>query len=380
MALAQCDYLKEDGSIDEEKTEEMFDYAIENGVNYFDTAYPYMEGKSELVVGKILKKYPRESFYLADKFPGHQIMSEYKPEEIFEEQLKKCQVDYFDFYLLHNVCENSWNTYNDEKWGILDYFIKQKQLGRIKHLGFSSDAQPETLKKWIEKYEGVFEFCQIQMNYMDYTLQQAKEKYELLTEHGIAVWVMEPVRGGKLANLPEQYDELLKQLQPERSVASWCFNFLKKFDNIKMILSGMSEMEQVVDNVETFSYEEEMTDQQVTVLFEVAEGLKDSLPCTKCRYCTEGCPMGLDIPMLIAAYNDLKCGYAFTVPMYMESISDNELPHNCIGCGACAAICPQGIDIPTAMTNLTQMLNDGPKWSEVCKKREQEALQNKKNI
>ena len=174
-----------DGSVDEALTEKMVAYAMEHGVNYFDTAWPYHNGESEYVMGRILSKYPRESFYLADKFPGHQYNESYDPAPIFEKQLKKCGVEYFDFYLLHNVYERSMDVYLDPKWGILDYFREQKRLGRIKHLGFSTHANVEGLKEFLDIAGDDMEFCQIQLNYLDWTLQNAKAKYDLLTRRGI---------------------------------------------------------------------------------------------------------------------------------------------------------------------------------------------------
>lgn len=195
--------LQENGEIDETLTAEMVDYALAHGVNYIDTAWPYMANKSETVIGKILKKYPRDSFYLATKYPGHMISSQYDPADIFEQQLKKCQVEYFDFYLLHNVYENSIGVYTDPKWGIVDYFVEQKKKGRIKHLGFSSHADLPCLTQFLDTYGDEMEFCQIQFNYLDWTMQKGKEKYELLKERGIPQWVMEPLRGGKLISLPK---------------------------------------------------------------------------------------------------------------------------------------------------------------------------------
>jgi predicted aldo/keto reductase-like oxidoreductase len=190
------------GTIDEEQVKRMAAYAMENGVNYFDTAYPYHGGESERVMGRVLSAYPRESWYLATKYPGHQILSTgYNPAEIFEEQLCKCGVEYFDFYLLHNVYEKSMETYLDPQWGIIDYFKEQKRLGRIRHLGFSTHAATPGLEKFLDACGDDMEFCQIQLNYLDWTLQDAASKYELLAKRGIPVWVMEPVRGGKLAAL-----------------------------------------------------------------------------------------------------------------------------------------------------------------------------------
>ena len=372
--------LNEDKSIDTKQVKQMVKYALDNGVNYFDTAYPYHEGKSELVIGEALKEYPRESFKLASKYPGHQIVSEYKPAEIFEEQLSKCQVDYFDFYLLHNINESDFDVYEDPKWGIIDYFIKQRQLGRIKHLGFSSHARPENLDAFLSRHEGVFEFCQIQVNYLDWTLQNAKEKCEILRRHNIPVWVMEPVRGGKLvSSLNEDEINKLKEFRSDESIASFAFRFLMKQDNIKMILSGMSNLEQMEDNVKTFNNDLPLSNEEYDYLLQIAERLKDAVPCSACRYCCDGCPMNLDIPMLIAAYNDLKFASAYTVPMQMDALEKDKLPGACIGCGQCQAICPQKIDVPKVMKDFDELLAKSVKWADVCKEREEAAkrLKNK---
>ena len=360
-------------TIDARELQRMTDCAIESGVNYFDTAWPYHGGYSELAVGKALAGHPREKWFLADKYPGHQIASEYRPAEIFEAQLKKCGVDYFDFYLLHNVYENSIGVYTDPKWGILDYFREQKRLGRIRHLGFSSHAGPDALERFLGYAGDSVEFCQIQLNYMDWTLQQAKAKYELLTARNIPVFVMEPLRGGRLARLPEADEKRLRALRPDESVASWSFRWLQNLPNVKMVLSGMSDCAQMTDNVRTFSEGTPQTRAEAALLAEIAEGLKNALPCTRCRYCTEGCPMRLDIPMLIHAYNDLKFDGSMMVSMRMEALPADKQPSACVGCGACAAICPQKIDIPAALSELAERLAGMPSWAEVCRQREEEA-------
>ncbi len=360
-------------TIDEPVLRQMVDYAIAHGVNYFDTAWPYHSGYSEILVGKALAKYPREQWFLADKYPGHQISSSYNPAEIFEEQLKKCGVEYFDFYLLHNVYENDYDVYTDPKWGILDYFREQKRLGRIRHLGFSCHARPDTLEKFLDYAGDSMEFCQIQLNWLDWTLQEAKSKYDLLTARNIPVWVMEPLRGGRLAALSEADAGRLKALRPEESIASWSLRWLQNLPNVKMVLSGMSDYAQMVDNVRTFTDMIPQTAEEAALLAEIAEGLKNALPCTRCRYCCEGCPMQLDIPMLIHAYNDLKFAYSFTVPMQLDALPEDKRPSACIGCGACAAICPQKIDIPAAMAELAQKLASLPTWAELCRQREEAA-------
>lgn len=359
------------GIIDEDQVRKMTRYAIEHGVNYFDTAYPYHDGESERVMGRVLSEYPRDSFYLATKYPGHQILSAgYHPEEIFEKQLEKCGIDYFDFYLLHNVYEKSIETYLDPRWGILDYFREQKKKGRIRHLGFSSHAQMECLKTFLDTCGDDMEFCQIQLNYLDWTLQDAKSKYELLTQRGIPVWVMEPVRGGRLANLNATEEALLKGLRPEESTAAWCFRFLQEFPNIGMILSGMSSMEQMKDNIKTFSQCSPLSANEQDALFQLAEGMKNSVPCTACRYCCTGCPVGLDIPALLAAYNEIRFAPSINIAMRIESLDKEKQPSACIGCGKCSRICPQNIDIPGSLRDFTEELSDLPSWAEICRQRE----------
>ncbi len=365
--------LLPDGSIDEEQVFEMVRYAAAHGVNYYDTAYPYHQGRSEVVLGKALKQLPRESFYLATKYPGHQISKSYNPAEIFEEQLEKCGVDYFDFYLLHNVYENSVATYTDPKWGIIDYFIEQKKNGRIHHLGFSCHAQVDTLRDFLDKYGDVMEFCQIQLNYMDWTLQDAKTKYELLTERGIPVWVMEPVRGGKLASLHEDAQEKLHAMRPQESTAAWAFRFLQGLPNVRMILSGMSNMEQMIDNVHTFESACPLSSEETDSLLAIAESLKNSVPCTACRYCCDGCPKHLDIPKLLALYNDLRFSPNFNVGMTVDGLAEESRPSACVACGKCAKTCPQKIDVPAAMKDFSEMLETIPHWADMCRQREEEA-------
>ena len=365
--------LTADNMIDEAELQRMVDYAISHGVNYFDTAYPYHGGMSEIAIGKALARHPRDQWFLASKYPGHQITASYNPEEIFEEQLEKCGVDYFDFYLLHNVYENSIGVYTDPQWGILDYFMEQKRLGRIRHLGFSCHARPDTLERFLDYTGNSMEFCQIQMNYLDWTLQDAKAKYDLLSSRRIPVWVMEPLRGGKLAALSEADETKLKAMRPEASVASWSFRWLQRLPNVKMVLSGMSALDQMKDNVVTFTAGQGLTMEEAALLENIAEGMKDALPCTRCRYCCDGCPMGLDIPMLIHAYNDVKFAKSMTIAMQFDALPENKRPSACIACGACAAVCPQKIDIPKALAELSETLSSMPSWAEMCRQREEAA-------
>ncbi len=217
------------------------------------------------------------------------------------------------------------------------------------------------------------EFCQIQLNYLDWTLQDAKAKYDLLTARGIPVWVMEPLRGGRLAALPEAEEGRLKALRPGESTASWSFRWLQNLPNVRMVLSGMSSFAQMEDNVRTFSEGAPQTEEEAALLADVAEKLKNSVPCTRCGYCREGCPMGLDIPMLIHAFNDLKYGKSMTVPMQIDALPEEKRPSACVGCGACAAVCPQKIDVPAVLAEFSEKLAGITSWAELCRQREEAA-------
>ncbi|MBO7196590.1 MAG: aldo/keto reductase [Clostridia bacterium] len=366
--------LGKDDAIDYAEAERMIDRAMEAGINYYDTAFPYHGGNSEIVTGKVLSKYPRDSYYIATKYPGHQVLDSYNPAEIFEQQLEKCGVDYFDFYLLHNISESSISVYLDERWGIIDYFVEQKRLGRIKHLGFSTHGLPENLTEFLDAAGEHMEFCQIQLNYLDWTLQRAKEKCDILAKWNIPVWVMEPVRGGKLVDkLPESAKEHLKSLRSDESVASWCFRWLMTLPNMGVILSGMSTMDQLEDNIKTFSEDKPLSDSEIDVLYSIAESLKNNIPCTACRYCTEGCPMGLNIPMLIEVYNDLRYAPGVNSASKIEFMPEDKRPSACIGCGACVHACPQNIDIPTVLSDFDKLLATIPSWKKICAERAEAA-------
>ena len=345
-------------SIDEEETQKMVDYAIENGINYFDTAWGYHNGMSEIITGKVLKKYPRESFYLASKFPGYDLSNMNKVEEIFEKQLEKCQVEYFDFYLFHNVNEKNINEYLDESYKIAEYLLKQKENGRIKHLGFSCHGSLEVMNRFLEKHGKYMEFCQIQLNYLDYKFQDAKAKVEELKKWNIPVWVMEPLRGGKLAKVKEQYESRLKKLRKDETVPGWAFRYLQSFDTIGVVLSGMSNMEQLEENIKTFEENKPLNEAEMKEITGIAEEMLkvNTLPCTGCAYCTEYCPQGLNIPDLIATYNEHTfTGGGFLAPMKISSLPEEKRPSACLGCRACEAVCPQGIKISEAMKKLAEL-------------------------
>ena len=275
--------------IDEATLGEMVDYAISKGVNYFDTAWVYHQGKSEEFVGRALAKYPRESFYVATKFPGFSADFWGRSKEIFEEQLRRLGMDYIDYYLIHNVSEHNVEQYMDtEKYGDVEYMISEKKAGRIKHLGFSTHGTLATMKKFLDKYASEMEFCQIQLNYLDYKLQSAKEKIELIRSYGLGVWVMEPVRGGRLAALEPAYAAKLEALRPGVSAPEWAFRFLQTIPDVVVTLSGMSNMQQLRENIATFESEKVLNEAEWQAVMEIADDMiaKKTLPCTECRYCT----------------------------------------------------------------------------------------------
>ena len=346
-------------NIDEEKTAQMIDYAICHGVNYFDTAYMYHGGQSEIVLGKMLKKYPRDSFYVADKFPGVDLTAFGRVEEIFAEQLNKVGVEYFDFYLLHCVCENNIEQYLDEekKYGTVEYLLEQKRQGKIGHLGFSAHAELETMRRLLEKYGDVMEFCQLQINWLDWTYEQAKEKVELLKEYNIPVWVMEPVRGGRLAQLSPEYESKLKALRPDESMAAWAFRFLQTALDCTVVLSGMSNFEQVQENIQIHSEEKPLNAEEMQALQTIVDDLLGKLtPCTGCRYCTEYCPQGLDIPMLLNRYNEYKCAFGgVLIERLMVRIPEGKRPADCLQCKVCEGVCPQKIAISDELAKFAEL-------------------------
>lgn len=348
-----------DKTVDMEIASKLFKIAIENGINYFDTAWGYSDGKNETAVGEILSAYDRSSFYLASKFPGYDTANAGLVEEIFEKQLEKCRVDYFDFYLFHNVCEGNIDIYLDKKYGIFDYLMRQKELGRIKHLGFSVHAKQDTFERFLEAYGKDMEFCQIQLNYLDWEFQDAKSKVRLLNEMNIPIFVMEPVRGGKLASVGEEYKAVFKNIRSDENEVGMAFRFVQSIDGVKMTLSGMNTEEQLLANLKTFSKYKPFNNEEMEAVLEVGKkmALSKSLPCTGCKYCVEYCPKGLDIPSLISLYNEhTLTGGGFIAPMRIGAMKESERPSACIGCRSCEAVCPQNIKISEAFSDFTNKL------------------------
>lgn len=346
-----------DANIDEKATADMVAYAMERGINYYDTAWGYHAGNSEIVMGKVLRNYPRDSYYLASKFPGYDSSNMTKVAEIFEKQLEKTGMEYFDFYMFHNVCEKNIDGYLNPEYGIFEYLMEQKKNGRIKHLGFSAHGEYPVMKRFLEAYGEAMEFCQIQLNYLDWDFQKAKEKVELLDSYNIPVWVMEPLRGGILAKLSEENVAKLQALRLDETVPAWAFRFLQSIPSVTVTLSGMSNMEQLAENIRTYEEDKPLNDNEMKVLLEIGNALVGGVPCTACRYCTSKCPKGLDIPMLLNLYNEHNfTNGGFMAPFALQAVPKEKHPDACIGCKSCEAVCPQRIKISETLAEFVEKL------------------------
>jgi len=347
-----------DTCIDETAVTQMVDYAMEHGVNYYDTAWGYHGGQSELAMGRALNRHPRESYYIADKFPGYDLRNMDKVESIFEEQLRKTGMEYFDFYLFHNVNELNIDCYlDDETYGIYTYLKQQKENGRIRHLGFSAHGSLQVMERFLAAYGKDMEFCQIQLNWVDWDFQKAKEKLELLRRWNIPVWVMEPLRGGKLAVLSAENTVKLTALRPEESVPGWAFRFLQSLEQVVVTLSGMSDLTQLQENIRTFETHRPLNSEEWGALMDLSRELTRGVPCTACRYCTTHCPQGLDIPGLIELNNEHAfAGSGFLVPMRLKVLGKGKQPADCLGCRSCEAVCPQNIKISEVLRDFAGRL------------------------
>ena len=338
--------------VDMAAAEKLIAAVFEEGINYFDTGWIYLSGNSERALGELLSAYPRDSFLLADKYYAPSGLG---VEEMFETQLERCRVDYFDYYLIHSIDEGGClPVYMDPEKDVLGYLRKQKEKGRIRNLGFSSHASLKNLQKWLE-FDDDFDMAMIQLNYIDWTLLDAKQQYEMLTDHGIPVWVMEPQKGGMLSVLNPTAEEVLKSAEPDRSLASWGFRFLMTLPNVYTVLSGMSTIEQVRDNAGTFKVRDPLSEEEKSLLEEARRLFFDerTIPCTKCRYCTHFCPQEIDIPVLIQKYNEeIIGGEVWKMATQLSEVKDASA---CIGCGTCEKHCPQGLKITEVMRALQEM-------------------------
>lgn len=345
--------MDENGKIDYAAGQEMIDYALANGINYIDTAYKYHDGEAERFAGVALSKHHRESFYLASKLPTWLCKTEEDVLRIFEEQLGKCQTEYFDFYLLHSIDEDSWP--NIPKLNMVDFVKKEKEAGRIKHIGASFHCGPELLRQILSEYGDVLEFIQLQLNYMDWDYYNAKELYEIGREFNTPIIVMEPIRGGMLANpLSEKAREILDSTGTGASYASYALRFVNEKEGILVTLSGMSNLEQLKANIEIFNGPA-LNEAENKAIADAVKALQTDIlvPCTGCNYCYE-CPANIKIPELFKMYNE-AASKGFHHIWGSLSGQYNALPANgkdCIGCGNCESHCPQKINIIKLMKEI----------------------------
>ena len=341
---------EKDGAIDLARVNDMVDRYMKSGMNYFDTAYVYHGGKSEVAARECLvKRYPRGSFMLATKLPAWEIKKEADIERIFKEQLERAGVDYFDFYLLHSI-EDGSNYEVYEKYDCFSWGLKAKEQGRIRHLGFSFHGTPELLEKVLDKHPEM-EFVQIQLNYLDRTnpVVHSQKLYDILHARNIPIIVMEPVRGGMLANMAPEIEAKFKARQPDKSVASWALRYVASLPGVMTTLSGMSTEEQMDDNIRTFTDFEPLAADEMRIIDEVTDEILriPQIGCTACKYCTDGCPMHISIPDVFRTINTLR-----RYPddwraknFYSGVVSRGGRAADCVGCGQCEGVCPQHLPI-----------------------------------
>ena len=369
----------EDGKdhIDQEAVNEMVDYAYRNGVNYYDTSPAYLQGQSEEAAGIALSRYPRESYHIATKLSNFNNFSREAGLKMYRDSQKALRTDYFDYYLLHAIGTSGFEGF-EERYinnGLLDFLLEEREAGRIRNLGFSFHGRKEVFDQFMalhEKYH--WDFVQIEMNYVDWKHAKVPENvnadylYEELAKRNIPATIMEPLLGGRLAKLPDAIAEKMKEREPQMSIASWAFRFCGSYPNILTVLSGMSSMDPLIENVETFSHFKPLNDEEKAFLMEMANLMEDypTVPCTACSYCMP-CPYGIDIPTIFRHYNDhvnsgeiaqsceqdhfqrLKRRYLVSYDRAVETVRQAD---HCIGCGQCRPKCPQSIDIPRALRHI----------------------------
>jgi len=336
--------LRRNGAINEERAEELIDLAYKNGVNYFDTAYVYHNGESEEFTGRTLGKYDRSTYYLATKLPCWMVKTRDDAKRIFEEQLSRLNKDYIDFYLLHSLNKEVFEKM--VSLGILEFCESLKAAGKIKYFGFSFHDSFDSFSHIINYRK--WDFCQIQLNYMDTEDQAGMKGYELTKELGIPLIVMEPVKGGSLAKLPGSVVKHFSALAPERSLASWAFRFVASLPNVKLILSGMSHIKQVEDNLRTFDTFTPLSVTELVAVEEVKKALQKRIKngCTACAYCMP-CPVGVDIPGNFRIWNNhgIYLNHGESKWLWASDMEDKKKAKNCISCGKCETVCPQKINI-----------------------------------
>lgn len=334
---------REDKSIDEEKSQALLDKAIDSGVTYIDTAYPYHEKTSEKFVGSALSKYNRTTYFLATKLPVWLVEEPSDVRKYFEEQCENLNTDYIDFYLLHALNKERWNAVKKHK--MIEEVEKLRDEGRIRFIGFSFHDEYSVFEEILNFRK--WDFCQIQLNYVDTKIQQGMKGYELANKLGIPIVIMEPVKGGALAKLPEQMENIFHALDKERSVASWAFRYIASLPNVKVVLSGMSDMDQVEDNLKTFNDFVPLSHSEIEAVEKVTQIYRNRQmnDCTGCNYCMP-CPYGVNIPGNFVIWNQ---GSIYEDPESAKGkyhrLEESKRAIACQECGACESQCPQYIPI-----------------------------------
>lgn len=348
----------QDEVVDLEQVCRMVDAYMEAGFHYFDTAYNYHGGKSESIVKKtVVERYPRDSFFLTSKLPGWEIHNKEDRDRVFQEQLERTGAKYFDNYLLHSIQDENYENY--EKHDCFSWGVSQKKAGRIRHFGFSFHGTPALLEKILDRHPQV-EFVQIQLNYADWEdpVVASRELYEILRRRNLPIIVMEPVKGGTLTKLPPKAEELLRAAAPERSLASWALRYAAGMVGVVTVLSGMSDEEQMADNLKTFKNFEPLGEEEQAVVAGVVEAMRDQpmVACTDCRYCVEGCPQGIIIPEVIKGINSARLYPKDSSPksFYERVVKTSGKASDCIACGQCEDICPQHLPIIDLMREATE--------------------------
>jgi len=345
-------------SIDMERFKEMADRFIERGFTYFDTAYPYHGGKSEEAFREaVVKRYPREAFTVTSKMPVWAIKEESDLERIFNEQLERCGVDYFDYYWLHALNRERVATIDSvDGWGFL---VRKRDEGKIRHVGFSFHDDSTLLAEILERHPEM-EYVQLQINYLDWNSPAIESRvcYELCEKHGKPVIVMEPVKGGSLAHVPETIARLFKEYNPDASPASWAIRYCASLPGVLTVLSGMSNMEQLEDNISYMEDFQPLTDEEQRILSQATEVIRDSIaiPCTACHYCSEGCPQQIAIPEYFSLYNNVQQfpDQKSNSTLYYNLVAKNHgKASECVACGQCESQCPQHIDIIDQLTKVS---------------------------
>ena len=348
------------GQIKLDEVQRMVDSYMERGFNYFDTAYVY-EGSEEAIRQTLVEKYPRDVYTLADKLPAWKLACQEDVERIFQESLNRTGVDYFDYYLLHSVEKSHYPTY--EKYQCFDFIQEMKKQGKIKYMGFSFHDDADFLEKVLTEHPEI-DFVQLQLNYLDWEngVIQSRRNYEVARKHHKPIIVMEPIKGGTLASFSDDIERIYKDYAPQKSIVSWALRYVASLDGVMTILSGMSNAQQMNDNLDTITHFEKINNEEAKLIKQVTDQVLSypTIPCTKCRYCTPGCPMHIQIPDLFTAYNSAKMyGENRRYQTYYKdhSTGDYQPAKACIACGQCESVCPQHLEIISLLKEVSEVFD-----------------------